>query len=236
MQVYVSNREIEQIAEGLVHVACGKPPPKRIDIDAVAAYLGLTVRYEKFAESDPDKIGFTSDGKSALTVFRNGKKQRIVFSKETIVLDSFLQYPCESSRRRFTLAHEISHILINRADPTHTAPCFNRVYDTERRYNLNELHERMNLGECQANTMAAIILMPKELLTASVRRHFRKSRIPVYGDCVFLPEIKPVMQAMADELGVSFTAMLIQLRKYDLLEERDMAEYFDKIKGGDRNG
>ena len=78
MQVYVSNREIEQIAEGLVHVACGKPPPKRIDIDAVAVYLGLTVRYEKFAESDPDKIGFTSDGKSALTVFRNGKKQRIL--------------------------------------------------------------------------------------------------------------------------------------------------------------
>lgn len=78
MQVYVSNREIEQIAEGLVHVACGKSPPKRIDIDAVAAYLELTVRYEKFAESDPDKIGFTSDGTSALTVFRNGKKQRIL--------------------------------------------------------------------------------------------------------------------------------------------------------------
>ena len=51
----------------------------------------------------------------------------------------------------------------------------------------------------------------------------------------FLPEIKPSIQAMADELGVSFTAMLIQLRKYGLLEERDMAEYFDKIKGGDRN-
>ncbi len=123
MQVYVSNREIEQIAEGLVHVACGKPPPKCIDIDAVAAYLGLTVRYEKFAENDLDKIGFTSDGQSALTVFRNRQKQRIIFPKETIILDSFLQYPCESSRRRFTLAHEISHILINRADPTHTAPC-----------------------------------------------------------------------------------------------------------------
>ena len=83
--------------------------------------------------------------------------------------------------------------------------------------------------------MAAIILMPKDLLTASVRRHFRKNKIPVYGDCVFLPEMKPVMQVMADELGVSFTTMLIQLRKYGLLEERDMAEYFDKIKGGDRN-
>ena len=93
----------------------------------------------------------------------------------------------------------------------------------------------MNLNECQANTMAAIILMPKELLAVSVRRHFRKNKIPVYGDCVFLPEIKPSMQAMADELGVSFTTMLIQLRKYGLPEERDMAEYFDKIKGGDRN-
>ena len=82
MQVYVSNREIEQIAEGLVHVACGKPPPKRIDIDAVAAYLGLTVRYEKFAESDPDKIGFTSDGKSALTVFRNERNKESYFRKK----------------------------------------------------------------------------------------------------------------------------------------------------------
>ena len=56
MQVYVSNREIEQIAEGLVHVACGKPPPKRIEIVAVAVYLGLTVRYEKFAESTKNRI------------------------------------------------------------------------------------------------------------------------------------------------------------------------------------
>ncbi|MBS5734651.1 MAG: hypothetical protein KHW87_08125 [Clostridiales bacterium] len=79
MQVYVSNREIEQIAERLVHVACGKPLPKRIDIDAVAVYLGLTVRYEKFTEGDPGKIGFTSDGKSALTVFCNGQKQKIIF-------------------------------------------------------------------------------------------------------------------------------------------------------------
>ena len=30
--------------------------------------------------------------------------------------------------------------------------------------------------------------------------------------------------------------LLLTLRKYGLLEERDMAEYFDKIKGGDRNG
>ena len=41
MQVYISNKEIEQIAEGLVQVSCGESPPKYIDIDAIATYLGI---------------------------------------------------------------------------------------------------------------------------------------------------------------------------------------------------
>ena len=73
MQVYISNKEIEQIAEGLVQVSCGEPPPKYIDIDGIAAYLGITVVYEQIAESDPDKIGFASDGVRPLCVWRYGK-------------------------------------------------------------------------------------------------------------------------------------------------------------------
>ena len=49
MQVYVSNREIEQIAEGLVEVSCGKPPPKCIDIDRIDRFLGITVVYAQIA-------------------------------------------------------------------------------------------------------------------------------------------------------------------------------------------
>lgn len=49
MQVYVSNREIEQIAEGLVHVACGKPPPKRIDTIHRKRYvLSLNFRHSRW--------------------------------------------------------------------------------------------------------------------------------------------------------------------------------------------
>ena len=84
--------------------------------------------------------------------------------------------------------------------------------------------------------MAAMLLMPRTVLTASVRRHIHRKRIPVYGDCVFLPEMKPAMRRMADELGVSYSSMLIQLKKYELLEEREMSEYFQlMMKGGDRN-
>lgn len=39
MQVYVSNREIEEIADGLLQITCGKKPPMRIDIDAIARIL-----------------------------------------------------------------------------------------------------------------------------------------------------------------------------------------------------
>lgn len=236
MQVYVSNREIEQIAEGLVEVSCGKPPPKCIDIDRVARFLGVTIVYERIAEDDPDKIGFAADGNTALKVFRNGVKKAVVFPRDYVVLEQFLQHPEERSRCRFVKAHEISHILLRRADPTQNAACFNRLYDTERTYSMAELRDRWNLGECQANTMAAMLLMPRAVLTASVRRHMHRKKIPVYGDCVFLPEMKPAMQQMADELGVSYSSMLIQLKKYELLEQRDMPEYFRlMMKGGDGN-
>lgn len=228
MQVFVSNKEIEQLAEGLVQVVHGEPPPRCVDITAVAGYLGLRVIYECIAEDDKDKIGFVSDGHTPLAVCRNGKAERIVYPKDTIVLDSFLLEPKELTRQRFVLAHEIGHVLLNRADPLHAAACFNRVYDSERQYMLDELRERMNLGECQANTMAALLLMPKNALCDAVRRHLRRKTVPVYGDCIFLPGMKPSLQKISEELLVSHTALLIQLRKYGLLEQRDMAEYFAK--------
>ena len=235
MQVYVSNKEIAQIAEGVVTACCGKSPPKQIDIDAVANFLGLPVVFEQIAEEDKDKIGFTSNGVKLITVYRNGKKERVLFPKDVIVLEKLLLNPSEAKRRRFTLAHEIGHVLIGRATPGHSEACFNRIYDTEREYSMSELHERLSLEECQANAMAAMILMPYTVLSAAVYRYLSIKKIPIYGDCVFLPKMKPALQSMSEELGVSYSTMLIQLKKYGLLEYRNMQEYFLKTmpSGGD---
>lgn len=197
MQVYVSNKEIAQIAE-----------------------------------EDKDKIGFASNGVKLITVYRNGKKERVLFPQDVIVLEKLLLNPSEAKRCRFTLAHEIGHVLIGRATPGHNVACFNRVYDKEREYSIAELHDRMSLEECQANAMAAMILMPYIVLSAAVYRHIHRKKIPVYGDCVFLPEMKPALQSMAEELGVSYSSMLIQLKKYGLLEHRSIQEYFLKIMPG----
>ncbi len=65
-------------------------------------------------------------------------------------------------------------------------------------------------------------------LPEAIKRHMRRKAIPVYGDCIFLPKMKPGLQKMSVELGVSYSSMLIQLRKYNLLEQRSMEEYFKK--------
>lgn len=230
MKVFISNKEIEEIAYGLIQVTCGSPASGPIDIDSIARFLGLQVHYERIAEDDRDKIGFVSNGSYPLCVMRQNQKVGIVFPKETIILDTFLQRPTENCRRRFVLAHEISHVLINRADPLHNPTCFDREYDQERCYSLQEFQERLNLGECQANSMAAMLLMPKPLVENALRRHMHRSRIPIYGDCVLLPSTKPAIHAIADELGVSFSSLLIQLKKYNLVDRRDMQEYFLKMR------
>ena len=43
-----------------------------------------------------------------------------------------------------------------------------------------------------------------------------------------MPNIKLPLQKMSDEICVSHTAMIIQLRKYGLLEQHSMDEYFKK--------
>ena len=230
MKVFISNKEIEEIASGLIQAACGSLASGPIDIDGIARFLGLQVQYEHIAEDELDKIGFVSNGSYPLSVKRQNQRVGVVFPKDTIILDSFLQRPTENCRRRFVLAHEISHVLINRADPLHNPACFDRDYDYERSYSIQELQERLDLGECQANTMAALLLMPKPLLESTLRRHARRKHIPIYGECVLLPSTKPAVNAMADELGVSFSALLIQLKKYNMVERHDIQEYVLKMR------
>lgn len=226
MRVYVSNKEVETLAEGLVRAVYGHDMPRQIDTEMVTGFLHLRVLYEDFAEDDRDKIGFVSDGNSPLKIIRDGRIVQVRYPQDTIVLERVLLRPEEQTRRRFTLGHEIGHILINRARPLPARASFNTVYDEERKYSAEELFERMNIGESQANTFSARMLMPKPLLRSNVKRFFQRETIPVYGENLFSPRHKSRLCRMAEELGVSYTAMYIQLREDRLLEYHPVEEYF----------
>ena len=73
MKVFISNKEIEEIAYGLIQVACGSLASGPIDIDGIARFLGLQVHYERISEDDRDKIGFVSNGSYPLCVMRQNQ-------------------------------------------------------------------------------------------------------------------------------------------------------------------
>ena len=110
MKRFTSNGEIENLCEAMIkdffkskhytNVTC-------VDIEAfVREYLGVPIVYETFAEPDPGRIGFLSDGKRPLLVRRGEQAEQVVFPARTAVIEKYLQNPKESARKRFTIAHE----------------------------------------------------------------------------------------------------------------------------------
>lgn len=88
-----------------------------MDIEGLANSLGLTVRYEQFAEDDYDKIGFLADGQTPLKIRKSGRTVSFLFPLGTIVVDSSLRKETESGKCRFMIAHEVSHYIIGRHNP-----------------------------------------------------------------------------------------------------------------------
>lgn len=169
---FISQAEIEELCEAILSQYRGRdaPTPQRVDIDVfVQDYLKCTIRYEAFAEDDPNKIGFAGDGRSALKIKRNGQAISVVFPFKTIVLDRYLLRPEEHTHRRFTLGHEAGHLISMRINPE-SAACFHRIHDRERTYSLQEMQEIYSIHEWQANTFSSSLLMPRPLMHETLQR------------------------------------------------------------------
>lgn len=234
MKDYIPNRELEELGNGLVSSFIKwsgmRHAPKCIDIVGVAEYLGLNVVYEHFAEDEPDKIGFLSDGKTPLKVRRNGKVVSFPFPLGTIVLDTVLRADAESGRRRFTIAHEIAHYVICKHNPV---PQFHQIYDTTRNYTAEEMKRHLNVEEMQADRLAAVILMPEATVKKALLDFHRGYPVAVYGQNIINGDDRKTIHRMAGCLGVSFTALFIRLKELGLLDYRPVTEYVDTtLRGG----
>lgn len=229
MTNYISRAEADELCDELIRQFMGDTDHELcVDIDCfVTHYLRCPVVYENFAEDDPDKIGFASDGVQPLRVSTNGKILEQVYPKRTIVLDRVLLHPGEEYRRRFTLAHEAGHIIASRMDPNVHAS-FHRIHDECRLYTAEELRQRLNIAEWQANVIAASLLMPRFIVKSALLRFNGGRRLPVYGNNIFAVREKVILQKIAKALGVSHTALTIRLRDLDALKYHDLSEFIDK--------
>lgn len=227
MKNYISRLEADELCDGLIRQFIGPNAtiPQSVDIDAfVTQFLKINVRYEKFAEPDLDKIGFCSDGITPLQVLEQGRVVKCVYPHSTIILERFLLRPGEEHRRRFTLAHEAGHVLAAQIDPESSAH-FYRVQTPGVLYTAEELHQRLCISEWQANILAAALLMPRFIVKDALIRFNNGRRLPIYGEHVFRPQEKVILQKMSDALGVSHTALVIRLRDLGALRPYALSQY-----------
>lgn len=226
-----TNDEIEELAEGVILQFLGTQPeiPLCVDIDGfVVHYLKLPVEYHAFAEKDRRKIGFISDGITPLCLTAHGKPVKQVFPKGTVVLEKYLLNKSEDGRRRFTLAHEASHYIMDR---TVSAASFHCECDNGRSYSQEEIKEILSFQEARVDRMAAALLMPGFIVRDLLGRFVGEKPVLIYGDHILKMEDKLLVQRMAETMGVSYTAFLIRLKELWLLERHDVSEYITQEIG-----
>lgn len=158
-------------------------------------------------------------------IYQDGRIIPFIFPKDTIVLDKFLLAEKEQGRRRFTMAHEASHHILERMHADTNAARFHTEFDNERVYTPDELAQMFASREWQADTMGASLLMPKFIVENALAKFTNSKPIKIYGDNTFAKRDKELIRRMATYLGVSYTALVIRLRGLDMLEYHDISEY-----------
>ncbi len=238
MTTFYTRTEIDEISEGLIQVYKDKFPDKvvtYVDIEHfITSFLGLMIEYTSFAEDDMGKIGFTSDGEAELMIYQNGRIIPFVFPKNTIVIDKVLLSEKEYGRRRFTMAHEAAHNILEKLQSSKQKAYFHNEYDNERAYTKEELHQLFNSAEWQADAMAASLLMPRFLVEGALGKFAGTHTIKVYGENTLSTSDKAILKKVAAFLGVSISALRIRLEHLNLIERQDMSEFVHKeiLQGG----
>ena len=199
----------------------------KVDIEGfVIEYLKLPILYHTIAEKDLTKLGFISDGKTPLTVCINGKKQSRIFPKGTIVIEKYLCNKTETGRRRFTIAHEAAHYIVDKSLVTAS---FHREFDSEKTYTAKELKCIFNINETNVDRLAGALLMPSFMVHNYMNRKNRANGITIYDDSFIRPEDNYFLQKMAADMGASLTALQIRIKQLGLYIKKPMSEYIAEL-------
>lgn len=238
MKNFTTSKEIEQLCQAMIKdfLRCKRYTNVHcVDIEGfLIDYLGVSILYETFEQQD--RIGFLSDGRQALQVNRDGKSKQIIFPEGTVVLEKALLMPEEIGRKRFTLAHEGAHYILNQHIPIQTTAVFHSDFDGEMTYSTEMLRERLSVNEMFSNRAAAYCLMPDFLVYRNLQRCNNGRKIVMYEGNVLAQDQKLMIQTIADAMGVNYSPLLYRLKQLHLFDVRPIEEHLRKhfrCKGAD---
>ena len=212
MDYYQTHDEIDEIGEGLIrkyqYQSFIQGTPTDIE-DFITSNLGYRIVYDRIAEGDAGKMAFLADGKTALLLWRNGQRVSIVPPKGLIIVDEYLRQEQNHRKRRFVLAHEAGHILMDRLGNNPVTSAFSREFDTEKQYTVKELADMFSIAESMATAMGVALLMPRTSIVRYVRSRGYEKRIPLYGDSVLCTCDRNVVRDAANQFQVSYKSMFL---------------------------
>ena len=204
------------------------------DIDGFARSLGYNIIYEDFAEEDRNKNGFCADGVTSLHVLKDGKPVAIVYPRKTIVLERYLLRAGEEKRRRFALAHEVGHPLLDKMTGRVSQCCFHSEFDIDQTLTPDSIQRLFSMNEVYTSRLGAAILMPRFMVVDLLKKHNGGKPLRCYDGNVFASEDRKKALLMADSLLVSFAAFVNRLRELNLLDYHPIDEYIaESMKQGE---
>lgn len=223
---FLNNNEIEltcsqMLDRYLTGLGLKDTLPAFIDIDNfVMNFLHCTVVYESIASRN-NCLGFVSDGVTTITILRNGRKRKVLYDRDTIVLDKYLQMPGNEAKRRFVLGHEAGHVITNRIYGN-AAAYYNHAFDSEAGFNKQLLIEQFNIYETQADRISACLLMPKVLLLKYMETYLDSHKVIRYEGTGISKYDRSMLLRIANELKVSITALQIRLKELGLITDKPL--------------
>ena len=218
--VYFNVKQIDRICSELTDMYTEKKLDEgtlitQIDIEEFTIkILGCSIVYENIAE-DADCLGFLSDGISSLPVTRNEQTISIVFPKDTIVIDKFLNEPNQDNLKRQIIAHEAGHVIKNRMCGTTVAE-FNHAGGIELR-SFDDIHKRLSIKEAEADRFALSLLMPECMVAMLMHKIYGDEKIEKNTDNTLTGKDAYRVSLMAKILGVSYNSMFIRLMNLKMI-------------------
>ena len=217
---YLNNKQIDSICSALTDMYTEKKLDEgtlitQIDIeDFVIKILGCAIVYENIAE-DSDCLGFLSNGIGLLPVIRNEKTVSIVFPKDTMVIDRFLDDPNQSNLRRQVIAHEAGHVIKNRMCGITTSE-FNHAGGIEYKSS-EDFQKRLSINEAEANKFALSLLMPESMVAMLMHKLYGEQKIEKHHDNTLDGKDAYNVSLMARILGVSYASMFVRLMNLNMI-------------------
>ena len=87
------------------------------------------------------------------------------------------------------------------------------------------------MTESQADKLAASLLMPFFLVKRALKDINHGNKVRIFGDNVISPDERIILNKMAAQIGVSFTALMIRLRQFGMLDYHPLGEYIETTLG-----